>query len=261
GLRVAATPGLTTTCTGGTLAAPAGAGSIVVTGATVGASTATPTTCTISVNVTNQPGQVNASCANLPTGFTNTAAHILGVTNLNTTTVTPSCVTVTGVAFTITKTSSSGQLPTNSPLTFTIAVTNNGPSDASGSLLTDPAIAGFTATGITCSGATGGGSCPPGANVTIGNLQGAGIALTTFPAGSTITFVLSGTFTQTAGSVTNVATITTPPGIPVQTAQASSSVAVLVPGPTQIPTLSEWMLALLALILGGFAMRAYRRRF
>jgi uncharacterized repeat protein (TIGR01451 family) len=259
GLRVAATPGLASTCTGGTITAAAGSSSVAVSGTSVGASTGSATTCTISVSVTNVPGQGNASCEGNPAAFTNSATNLSGVTNLSTTGVVPSCVTVTGSALSISKVASAGSLVTNSPLTFTIHVINNGPDPANGALLTDPAITGFSATGVTCSS---GGLCPAAGNVTLANLQGAGIALTTFPVGSTITFQLTGTFTATTGTVTNVATVTTAPGVtPVQTQSATAIVGVQAPLPTNIPTLSESMLALLALILGGVAMRSYRRRF
>jgi hypothetical protein len=101
------------------------------------------------------------------------------------------------------------------------------------------------------------------ANVTLANLQGAGIVLPTFPANSTITFQLSGTFTQTNGSVTNTATVTSGPQAPVQTQSSSATVSVQSAAPpSNIPTTSEQALLALMLLLavaGATYLRRVRR--
>src|SRR5262249_8947671 len=91
GLQVAGTPGVVSSCTGGTITATAGSKTITVSGAQVGQSTGSATICTISVNVTNAPGQAG-TCPNAT--FTNTAGSMSGLTNLNNN-VTDSCVNVT----------------------------------------------------------------------------------------------------------------------------------------------------------------------
>ena len=184
---------------------------------------------------------------NLVNTATVTAANDTNAGN-NTATDTDT-VTVNGNTFSMTKVASAASLSTGSPLSYTITVTNNGPSSADGSALTDPAVAGFSASGIICTGATGGAACPAPANVTIGNLQGAGIVLLTFPASSTITFQLSGTFTQTAGSVVNTATVSTPAGVPLQTSSAAATVTVQIVAPANIPTTSDRALLVLMLLL------------
>ena len=265
GMQVAGVPAVVNGC-GGTVTATAGAGSITVAGSSVGASTATPTTCPIAVNVTNAGGQTNASCAGNPAAFTNSAANISGATNISATAVTPSCLVVNSVAntFSITKVPSVTSATPGSPLSYTIAVTNNGPGAANGAVLTDPAIAGFAATGIACTNATSGAVCPAGGTLTVPNLQAGGIALPTFPANSTITFVLSGTFVQSSGSTVNVATITSAAGVtPVATASGAATVNVAVVGPAAtIPTLGEYaliaLMALLALVGARYARRARR---
>jgi len=205
---------------------------------------------------------LNASCTGNPAAFTNATGNIGGLSNL-TNAVTASCLVVNGFSFTISKTASAGSLPPGSPVTYTINVTNNGPSAASGSLLTDPAIPGFVASSIACTNATNGAACPSVATVTLGNLQGAGIALTTFPASSTITFQLGGTLTQPVGSVVNTATITTPAGVPLQTQSSSATVTVVIPTAANIPTMSEYALLVLMLLLAGggaiYARRVARR--
>jgi len=257
GLRIAAAPNQGGTC--GSLAgtAPAGGTAIAVTAATVAASTATQSTCTITVDVTNAAGQTNASCGTNPVAFTNGTGNISGLATNLTNNVQSSCLVVNSNTFSITKTPSSNLLTPNSPLSYTIVVTNNGPSAANGATLTDPVIGGFSATGVSCTTTTGGAACP--GTVTLGALQSVGgIALTTFPANSSITFVLSGTFTGT-GVTVNTATVTSPPGAaaPVS-ASAAATVAVNSPA-ANIPTLAEQALIALALLL-AFAGAYYVRR-
>ncbi|MBK9339672.1 MAG: DUF11 domain-containing protein [Rhodoferax sp.] len=62
GLRVASAPNVTNTCTGGTVTAVALSGSIAVAGTQVGAGTATPTTCTISVDITTSATPTVGAC-------------------------------------------------------------------------------------------------------------------------------------------------------------------------------------------------------
>jgi len=261
GLRIAATPNVGGTCTGGTVTAAAGGSSVTVTGRSVPASTASASTCTVTVDVTNVAGQLNASCGSNPVAFTNGTSNISGLSNL-TSAVTANCLIVNGNTFSISKVASSTSLTSGSPLSYTITATNNGPSAANGALLTDPAIAGFSASTISCTNATNGAVCPAG--VTVASLQGAGIALTTFPGGGAITFLLSGTLTQTSGSIVNTAVVSSAPGTPAVSASAAATVAVTTPPPpnlpTNIPTLSEYALMLLALLLAVLGFGASRAR-
>ena len=253
-LQVAAVPNIQATCTGVAGTANPGSNTIIVTSATVPASGAAPSTCTIKVDVTNVPLQVG-TCPDA--NLTNGPSNVTGLINL-TNAVTPSCVAV-GQTFSISKVASANTLPPNSALSFTITVTNNGPSAANGSILTDPAVAGFAASAISCTGATNGAVCPAPVNVTLANLQGAGIVLPTFPANSTITFQLSGTFTQPSGSVINTATVSSPPGVPLQTQSSSATVSVQIVPPANIPTMSEQAVLALMLLL-AVAGATYVRR-
>ncbi len=75
--------------------------------------------------------------------------------------------------------------------TYSIVVTNNGPSSADGAVVTDPATAGLTCTTATCS-ATGGATCPAQTGAAlVAALQGAGTTVPTLPAGGSATFTLS----------------------------------------------------------------------
>jgi large repetitive protein len=103
------------------------------------------------------------------------------------------------VNLSITKTNSVTSVVVGVPTIYRIVVSNAGPSAADNSLLKDPAIAGLSCTAITCVAAalTGGALCPTAASVNIGSLQGAGIALPTLPAGSSVPFDVTCNITAT----------------------------------------------------------------
>ena len=90
----------------------------------------------------------------------------------------------------IIKTNGLNSVVAGSTTTYTITVTNSGPSDADGALLKDSLATGLTCTQATCSGVSGGASCPAPGSVTIASLQGAGISLPVLPASSTVAFSL-----------------------------------------------------------------------
>jgi len=89
GLRVANPAAIGGTCANAAAATTAtpGTGTITTINLQVPAG---PSVCTVTVNVTNAPGQVNASCAGNPPAFTNDAANV-AVTNVANG-VTPSCI-------------------------------------------------------------------------------------------------------------------------------------------------------------------------
>lgn len=92
GLRIAATPNVVVTgLTAGTVTAAAGGNSIVVSGYSQSAGS----TATITVDVTNVPGQTNASCGSNPAAFTNSAANISNTSQNITNNVGNVCIIVT----------------------------------------------------------------------------------------------------------------------------------------------------------------------
>lgn len=94
----------------------------------------------------------------------------------------------------ITKTNGTDTLVAGSTTAYTVTVSNLGPSDASGALLRDPIVPGLSCTSVVCSGVTGAAACPTAANITLANLQsppGSGIVLNTFPANSSISFIVT----------------------------------------------------------------------
>ncbi|MGO1071459.1 beta strand repeat-containing protein, partial [Lysobacter sp. CA199] len=97
----------------------------------------------------------------------------------------------------------------NGTVVYTIVVTNAGPSAANGTVLTDPAVANFTATTLTCGTPTGGAVCPAGP--TVAQLQGSGVVIPTLPNGGSVTFTLTGT-AGTGTTIANTATVAPPSG-------------------------------------------------
>ena len=109
---------------------------------------------------------------------------------------------------------------------YTLVISNLGPLGAAGALVRDPAVANFSATGVACTGASGGAVCPAAAQLTIANLQSAGIAIPTLPSGGAVTLSVSGA--AGTANITNTAAITVPPGIvnsnPTPTSTATTTV-------------------------------------
>lgn len=114
-------------------------------------------------------------------------------------------------------TSSAGSVAAGAAMTYTIVVSNAGPSDVSGATIADALPASFTGASFTAT-ATGG-ATGFSANGS-GNIQDA----VNLPAGSSITYVLTGTVANAAtGTLTNTANVTLPAGV-VNTGSTSASV-------------------------------------
>ncbi|WAC40917.1 beta strand repeat-containing protein [Pedobacter sp. SL55] len=97
GLRLAANPNVVVTgLTGGTVSAVSGGNSIIVSGYNQAANS----TATITVDVTNMPGQGNLSCGSNPAAFTNTAANISSLSANITNNVGDVCLVVSPMPFT-----------------------------------------------------------------------------------------------------------------------------------------------------------------
>ena len=90
-------------------------------------------------------------------------------------------------------------------MTYTITVTNAGPTDAVGAVVTDVFPAALTGVTWTCVGA-GGGVCSPSGSGSINESV-------TVPVGGTVTFTATGTVSPAAvGVLVNTATVAPPPG-------------------------------------------------
>ena len=100
----------------------------------------------------------------------------------------------------ITKTDGQTTAVPGQTLTYTIVATNNGPSNAPGSVVTDTFPAALVGVTWTCVGA-GGGLCTAGG---AGNLNDT----VSLPAGGTVTYTVTGTVSPAAaGTLTNTATV------------------------------------------------------
>ena len=113
----------------------------------------------------------------------------------------------------ISKTDGTSSVNAGGTTTYTIVVTNNGPSAANNTVVTDPAVAGLAKTGVTCGSVTGSAVCPTAANTTVALLEAAGIVIPTLPSGGSVTFTVTANVTAASGSVTNTATVTPPVGV------------------------------------------------
>jgi LPXTG-site transpeptidase (sortase) family protein len=112
----------------------------------------------------------------------------------------------------VTKTDGITNISAGGTTTYTIVITNHGPSDANNTVFTDPAVSGLTVSNVTCGNTSGGAVCPTAGNTTIALMQGAGIVIPTLPSGGSVTFTINATFTATSGSVANTATVAPPSG-------------------------------------------------
>lgn len=109
----------------------------------------------------------------------------------------------------ITKTDSVAAVTAGTSTTYSIVVTNNGPSAANNATVTDAAAAGLSKVSIVCS-ASGGAACPTLPN--IADLE-AGMVIPTLPSGGSVTLTVSATVTAVSGSVTNTASVAVPAGL------------------------------------------------
>ena len=212
--------------------------------------------CTITVKVTNKPGNFNPSCNGNPANFTNGSSNVTLTNVLNG--VSNQCVVVNTFTFGITKTPSVSIVTPGSPLSFTVVITNNGPSAADGAIITDPAIPFYAVSDpVVCAGTTGNASCPT--PLTAAALQGAGMTVASFPAGATVTLRIDGVSSLVNGQLVNTVTVSPPAGVPgVASASASAVVATKV---GVIPTLHpQLLLALMLLLAVGTAIHLRRRR-
>ena len=110
----------------------------------------------------------------------------------------------------VTKTDGVTSVNAGAPTTYTIRVTNAGPSIVTGATLTDAAVAGLNVTAVTCSGTPG--QCTTGTTPTVTELQ-AGYALPALTSGQFYELRVTGTVTAASGSVTNTAQVAAPSGV------------------------------------------------
>ncbi|MGC4902043.1 DUF11 domain-containing protein [Micromonospora echinospora] len=199
---VTATGVNSTTCSDATVTAAAGATSVVFDG-DIGLGAAS---CTVSVEVTADVvgSYTNTGCAG-PDGtpIPGCASNFPSIVGINP----PGSATlqvIPLVDLAVTKTATPNPYVPGAPLTYTVTVTNSGPSDAVGATVTDTLPApGFT---WTCAASTGS-TCAASGSGDISDTV-------TVLAGGTLTYTISGTVpSSTAGDLTNTAVLTPPEGV------------------------------------------------
>lgn len=206
--------------TGLTAAGPLG-GTCVRTAGTVSGRTVDVTgnlaqgsaSCTITVTVTsNTPGVYNNSgcVANDGTAIPNCTNNFPTITGL----YSPGTATLTVrpvVDLSITKSANITAYIPGQPITYTVVVHNNGPSDAVNAVFTDPLPASITGATWTCAVTVAGTSNLPPAGPTACNApSGTGSISGTvrINVGGTLTYTVKGTVAMgTTGNITNTATI------------------------------------------------------
>jgi len=135
----------------------------------------------------------------------------------------------------------------NGAVSYTLVVTNNGPTAANGAVVTDPAVANFIAGTVSCGLDTGGAVCP--VSPTVAQLQ-AGLAIPILPSGGSVTLMVSGV-AGVSGAIANVATVAPPAAVtdPASGNNRSTANTTIASSVTPIPTLNAATLAWLALLL------------
>jgi len=162
----------------------------------------------------------------------------------------------------ITKTSSGGTLTPGGTFTYTVTVTSSGPSAAHGTVVTDALPAGVESWSWTCA-AAGGASCPTAAGTAALNE-----VIANFPAGSQVVYTITARVAFSAGgtTLTNTAMAIPPangvcvPGDVAGPCAASVSNPVRMPSPNAVPTLSQYALALLMLMVAAMGAAGARQR-
>jgi len=158
---------------------------------------------------------------------------------------------------TITKVSSPNPYVPGSLLTYTVVVTNTGPSNVTNARVQDALPAALAGFGWTCAASGAGASCGSAAGT--GNID----ALVTLPVGTSATFTVSGTVpAATTGALVNTATVTPPIGVtdPVPGNNSSTANSTVTSRETPIPALNATSLVWLAVMLALAAAVSFSRR-
>lgn len=140
------------------------------------------------INVTPKAGALPGPIANTATIPAGSGGDINNSNNSSSTSTTLAAA-VTDLQ--ITKTDGTTQATQGGTTTYTIVVTNAGPTAASGAVITDPAATGLSCTTASCT-AAGGASCPVQTGATlVSALQGAGAAIPVLPVNGSVTLTMT----------------------------------------------------------------------
>jgi uncharacterized repeat protein (TIGR01451 family) len=95
-------------------------------------------------------------------------------------------------------------------ITYTLTISNAGPSSANGATFSDAVPAGITGVAAVCGSPLGGAVCPGSVTVAGNNVSGTIPAL---PPGGSVVITITGTAPANAASLTNTGTVAVPPGV------------------------------------------------
>ena len=142
-------------------------------------------------------------------------------------------------------------------ITYTITVTNNGPSNVTGATVTDTFAGTLTGVSWTCSG-SGGATCAASGSVNISDTVN-------IPVGGTATYTVTATISAAAtGTLSNTATVTPPGGTtdptPGNNSATDTTTVTTPPTPVAVPTINEWGMIILLVLQGIGALYYLRRR-
>jgi uncharacterized repeat protein (TIGR01451 family) len=151
---------------------------------------------------------------------------------------------VTSTDMSITKSTTTTTAFGGFPISYTLAVSNLGPSQASNVSVSDTLPAGSTFVSAT------------GTGWTCNNV--AGVVTCTLPtlaigAANPITLTINAPPAASAGTLSNTATVSSAASDPVPANNSSTSTVPILPG-SNIPALRTWMLMMLAAVLGAIAL-------
>ena len=132
---------------------------------------------------------VSAANAGTFTNTVTTACACEGASKTGNNTGTDTVVVMPSVNLSITKTNAVGTVTAGQTTSYSITVSNTGPSDAAGAIVTDPVAPGLACTAVTCAVTSGAAVCPA-APISLAAFQ-AGLAIPSFPANSSLVFTLT----------------------------------------------------------------------
>ena len=138
----------------------------------------------------------------------NGACNTAGFDAWVSTAVPASIIIIDSADLSVTKTNGVSSVNAGGTTSYSIVVSNAGPSAANNAVFQDAAATGLTKNSVSCT-AAGGAVCP--ASPTVAQVE-AGLAIATLPSGGSVTFTIGANVTATSGSVANTATVTAPVG-------------------------------------------------
>ncbi len=138
--------------------------------------------CTVAGTLDSEAGTCNGTDVDSSTQGANGEANVFAASSGP---GSPGCAPA---ALSVTKSNATTSITAGQTTVYNLVVVNDGPSAANNSTLTDVPDAALSCTSVACTGSTPPGNCPLPAGVTIGNLLGGGITLSSLPSGSTLTF-------------------------------------------------------------------------